>query len=312
MIVVLGPTATGKTALAARLAYRLGAEVISADSRQVYRGMDIGTGKDYADYVVNGQQVPVHLVDIVNAGYRYSVYDYQRDFKRVLVDLRQRGKLPVVCGGSGLYIESVLRAYKLIRVPVNHAFRQAMEGKSLDELASMLSSCRKLHNITDITSRKRLIRALEIEQWYEMHPSAGEEFPAVRPLVIGIMVDRDTRRNNISRRLKNRMDEGMVEEVRALAAQGVDMETLVYYGLEYKYLAYYLTGDLSFDEMYRSLETAIHRFAKRQMTWFRGMERRGIFIHWINGTLAQEQMLNEIIALYEDKTDENHREPIIM
>jgi tRNA dimethylallyltransferase len=300
MMVVLGPTACGKTSLAARLAHHLGGEVISADSRQVYRGMDLGTGKDYADYLVDGNEVPVHMIDMVNAGYRYNVYEYQRDFYRVMEDLRRRKRVPVVCGGTGMYLEAVLREFRLIRVPVDTAYRRQLEEYSMEKLARMLRSYKTLHNVTDTVNRKRLVRALEIGKFYADHPEKLTESPPMHPLVTGITIDRETRRQRISERLHRRLDEGMVEEVKHLMDGGVDLDTLVYYGLEYKFIAYYLTGDLSYTEMCSQLETAIHQFAKRQMTWFRGMERRGISIRWIDFHLPLEEKIRWILAWYQE------------
>ena len=289
LLVITGPTATGKTRLGALVAHRLGGEVISADSRQVYRGMDIGTGKDLQDFIVEGQPVPYHLIDIREPGYKYNVYEYQQDFLRAYEEIRSRGRLPLLVGGTGLYIEAVLKGYRLIRVPADPAFRASLEGKSLEELTAMLASYKKLHNTTDIDTRKRAIRALEIEHYYAAHAGETEAFPQIRALVFGIAVDRDTRRANISRRLRQRLKEGMIEEVERLAKEGIPWEDLEYYGLEYKYIALYLQGQLGYDEMVRRLETAIHRFAKRQMTWFRGMQRRGIPITWIDGSLPEEE-----------------------
>ncbi len=295
LIVILGPTATGKTALAAHLAHKLGTEIISADSRQVYRGMDIGTGKDYGDYIVAGKQVPVYLVDIVDAGYKYNVYEYQKDFFRVFQDLEIMNKLPVLCGGTGLYIEAVLKGYKLIRVPDNPELRDSLKDKSMEELAEQLMSFKKLHNTTDLKHRKRLIRAIEIETYYTGHPEMEEDIPLIRPLIFGTKISREERRRRITERLKIRLDEGMLDEVRALLAGGVDKETLIYYGLEYKYLVMFLDGELNYEEMFRQLETAIHRFAKRQMTWFRGMEKRGFTIHWLDALAPKEKNV-EIIS----------------
>lgn len=297
LIVILGPTATGKTSLAAHLAHKLGAEMISADSRQVYRGMDIGTGKDYGDYIVAGKQVPVHLVDIVDAGYKYNVYEYQRDFFRVFQDLEIMKKLPVLCGGTGLYIEAVLKGYKLIQVPDNPNLRDSLKDKSMEELAGQLMSFKKLHNTTDLKHRKRLMRAIEIETYYAGHPEVELDIPLIRPLIIGTKLNREERRRRITERLRKRLNEGMAEEVRTLLAGGVERETLIYYGLEYKYLTMYLDGKLNFEEMFRQLETAIHRFAKRQMTWFRGMEKRGFYIYWLDGLAPKEENAEIILGM---------------
>jgi len=297
LIVILGPTASGKTALAAHLAHRLGTEMISADSRQVYRGMDIGTGKDYGDYIVAGKQVPVHLVDVVDAGYKYNVYEFQRDFFRVFQDLEKKNKIPVLCGGTGLYIEAVLKGYKLIRVPDNPDLRDSLKEKNLKELTEQLMSFKKLHNTTDLKNRKRLIRAIEIETYYACHPEMESNTPHIRPLIIGTELNREERRRRITERLKNRLDEGMTDEVSTLLAGGVDKETLIYYGLEYKYLTMYLDGKLNHEEMFRQLETAIHRFAKRQMTWFRGMEKRGFTIHWLDAMAPKEENVETILGM---------------
>ncbi len=295
LIVILGPTASGKTALAAHLAYKLETEMISADSRQVYRGMDIGTGKDYGDYIVAGEQVPVHLVDIVDAGYKYNVYEYQRDFFRVFQDIEIKKKLPVLCGGTGLYIEAVLKGYKLIQVPDNPELSDSLREKSMEELAEQLMSFKKLHNTTDLKHRKRIMRAIEIETYYAGYPEVESDTPQIRPLIIGTKLSREERRRRITERLKKRLDEGMLDEVRSLLTGGVGKETLIYYGLEYKYLSMYLDGKLNQEEMFGQLETAIHRFAKRQMTWFRGMEKRGFTIHWLDA-LAPKEENAEIIS----------------
>lgn len=297
LLVITGPTASGKTALAAALACELDGEIISADSRQVYRQMDLGTGKDYEDFIVGGKQVSCHLIDIADPGYKYNLYEYQRDFINVLEDLRQRHKFPVVCGGSGMYIDSVVSAYNLVEVPPDEVFRKEMEDKTIEELKIILSSFRKLHNITDIDTRKRAIRAIEIERYLKKNPGKRNLFPESKPLIIGLFFEREKRRERISERLKDRLEKGMVEEVKNLIAQGIDPGTLIYYGLEYKYITLYITGVLTFDEMFRSLEVAIHRFAKRQMTWFRGMERKGIKIYWISGELPMDQKVKAVLDL---------------
>lgn len=290
LITILGPTACGKTAVATRLAARLGdAEIISADSRQVFRGMDIGTGKDLDEFIIhNGEctiEIPYHLIDIAEPGTKYSVFEFQRDFLRAYNDIKARDKRVILCGGTGLYIESVLRAYKLVEVPVNQTLRDELEEKSLEELTTMLATYKRLHNTTDVDTARRAIRAIEIEEYYrEHHIDETQPFPTLNSLTIGISVDREVRRERISRRLRHRLEhENMVEEVQRLLAQGVPAETLISYGLEYRYLTLYITGQLTYDEMVRQLEIAIHQFAKRQMTYFRGMERRGVTIHWIKG-----------------------------
>lgn len=297
LITILGPTASGKTPLAAALAARLRTEIISGDSRQVYRRMDLGTGKDLADYVVDGYRVPYHLIDIAEPGYKYNVFEFQRDFLKAYEDMRSRGLLPVLCGGTGMYLESVLKGYRLLPVPENLELREKLAGKSLEELTAILASYKKLHNTTDVDTAKRAIRAIEIEEYYLHQPVEAREFPDIRSLIIGVDIDRDLRREKISRRLKQRLDEGMVDEVRALIDGGIHPDDLIYYGLEYKYLTLYVTGQMTYDEMYHQLEIAIHQFAKRQMTWFRGMERRGFTIHWIDATRPMEEKVNEIIGL---------------
>lgn len=301
MITILGPTASGKTALAAALAHRLGAEIISADSRQVYRRMDLGTGKDLEDYVVDGETVPYHLIDICEPGTQYNVYSYQQDFMKVYRSLKERGVLPVLCGGTGLYLESVLRCYRMDTVPENPGLRRSLEGRSLEELTELLATYKTLHNKTDVDSVKRAVRAIEIAEYYREHPVVRSEMPQVSSLVVGIDVPRDLRRRRITERLHQRLEQGMVDEIRRLLAEGIAPESLIYYGLEYKYLTLYATGALTYGEMCSQLETAIHQFAKRQMTWFRGMERRGITIHWIDGTQSLSEKTEAILRLYEKK-----------
>ena len=301
LIAILGPTASGKTTLAAHLAAKLHTEIISADSRQVYRRMDLGTGKDLADYEVEGQPIPYHLIDIAEPGTKYNVFQYQQDFLRAYKDIADRGKLPIVCGGSGLYIESILRGYRMEDVPENKALRQQLEGKSLAELTEILKQYRTLHNTVQTDTAKRAIRAIEIADFYEQHgisQTAEGNQPLFHPLVIGVKIDRELRREKISRRLRQRLDEGMVDEVRNLLAEGIAAEDLIYYGLEYKFLTLYVIGQLSYEEMVSQLEIAIHQFAKRQMTWFRGMERRGVEIHWIEATLPMEEKIKTIMDLY--------------
>ena len=297
LITILGPTASGKTPLAAALADRLGTEIISGDSRQVYRRMDLGTGKDLVDYTVEGRQVPYHLIDIVEPGYKYNVFEYQRDFLKAYKEITAKNKLPILCGGTGMYIESVLKGYRLLPVPENPELRASLEGKSLEELTGILEGYKKLHNSTDVDTAKRAIRAIEIEEYYKQQPAEYREFPSLKSLIIGVDIDRELRREKITRRLKQRLDEGMVEEVRGLLAEGIDPENLIYYGLEYKFLTQYAIGELTFEEMFHQLETAIHQFAKRQMTWFRGMERRGFTIHWLDATLPMEEKIEQITNL---------------
>ncbi len=298
LVSVVGPTACGKTLLAVELALAVpGAEIISADSRQVYRGMDIGTGKDIAEYTRNGVTVPSHLLDIVDAGEKYNLFEFQRDFLTSYEDIRQRGAFPIMCGGSGLYVESVLKGYRLLPVPENPALRAELEEKSLEELTALLATYKQLHNNTDTDSKKRAIRAIEIEEYYRICPVEERYFPQINALTVGVMVDREVRRERISRRLRERLRNGMVEEVKGLLDGGLEPEQLIYYGLEYKYLTLYLTGAMGYDEMVAGLEIAIHQFAKRQMTWFRGMEKRGVEIHWLDGSLPADVLVGQIKEL---------------
>lgn len=324
MITILGPTASGKTPVAARLAAEIGGEVISADSRQVYRRMDIGTGKDLDDYVVrsresgvrsqesgdgsqetgDGRQIPYHLIDIREPGTKYNLFEYQQDFFDVYQQIRSRGAVPILCGGTGLYIEAVLKGYHLSPVPQNQPLRDSLEGKSLEELTQMLTDLKakngsNMHNTTDVDSCQRAIRAIEIETYNLEHPTPRRELPPVDSLIIGIDIDRELRREKITRRLKARLEEGMVAELQALLDEGIPAEDLIYYGLEYKFVTEYLKGQTSYDEMFTRLEIAIHQFAKRQMTWFRGMERRGFKINWIDATLPMEDKINRIIELWQ-------------
>ena len=300
LITILGPTASGKTSFAAALADSLGTEIISADSRQIYRGMDLGTGKDLADYQINGHTIPYHLIDIAEPGYKYNVFEYQRDFLRAYEEIRGRGKTPILCGGTGMYIESVLKGYRLLPVPENPELRNRLAGKTLEELTRILQGYKTLHNTTDVDTAKRAIRAIEIEEYYTHTDVNERSFPQLNSFIIGLDIDRELRRQKISQRLQQRIDEGMIDEVRRLIDQGIHPDDLIYYGLEYKFLTLYVIGQLSYDEMYHGLETAIHQFAKRQMTWFRGMERRGLTIYWIDATLPTE----EKIALVKEKIKE--------
>ena len=304
MITILGPTACGKTSLAAALAADIHAEIISGDSRQVYRGMDIGTGKDLADYRVGDINVPYHLIDIVEPGTKYNVYQYQRDFLRAYDDIVGRGVTPVLCGGSGLYLEAVLRGYRMAPVPENKQLRQSLEGKTLAELTEMLDGIKsrkgqKMHNTTDVDTAKRAIRAIEIELYQDEHPEETEDIQPVDSLVIGLQIDVEQRRERITRRLKARFDEGMADEIKRIIDSGVAPEDLIYYGLEYKYVTEYVIGQRDFEETFRLLEIAIHQFAKRQMTWFRGMERRGVSIHWIDSSLPMKDKINEIKKIWQ-------------
>ena len=306
MITILGPTASGKTPLAAALALQIGGEIISADSRQVYRRMDIGTGKDLADYTITNNRepitVPYHLIDIVEPGTKYNLFQYQQDFYDAYQDIMARGKTPILCGGTGLYIEAVLKGYKLSPVPQNPDLRQQLEGKTLDELTQLLAALKAktgsvMHNKTDVDSCQRAIRAIEIESYNLEHPVPLRELPPVDSLIIGVNIDREARREKITRRLKARLEEGMVDEVRGLLDEGIPAEDLIYYGLEYKFVTEYVTGKTTYDEMFTRLEIAIHQFAKRQMTWFRGMERRGFTIHWIDALQPMEDKVGKILEI---------------
>ena len=290
----MGATATGKTEIAARLAKEINGEVISADSRQVYRNMDIGTGKDLSDYIINGIKIPYHLIDIVDAGYEYNVFEYQRDFINVFNEITQRGVTPVLCGGSGMYIEAVLKGYKLINVPVDDELRKSLTNKPLEELRKILSSYKVLHNTSDVDTIKRAVRAIEIEEYYKDHPEIDISYPSINSLIIGIYFDRETRRERITKRLKNRLENGMIQEVQGLLSMGVKKETLIYYGLEYKYITQYLNGEIDYKTMFSRLEVAIHQFSKRQMTWFRHMEKNGFKINWIDGTIPTEKKISII------------------
>ena len=318
MITILGPTASGKTPLAAALAQQIDGEIISADSRQVYRRMDIGTGKDLADYTVHGSgsmvqgssltinqeplTIPYHLIDICEPGTKYNLFQYQQDFFDAYQDIIGRGKTPILCGGTGLYIEAVLKGYQLSPVPQNPELRARLEGKTLDELTEMLVELKAkngsvMHNKTDVDSCQRAIRAIEIEE-YNLHtPTPKRELPPIDSLIVGVNIDREARREKITRRLKARLEVGMIEEVRGLLAEGIPAEDLIYYGLEYKFVTEYLVGKMTYDEMFQRLEIAIHQFAKRQMTWFRGMERRGFTIHWIDALQPMEEKVRQILAL---------------
>lgn len=306
MLTILGPTASGKTAFAVQLAKELEAEIISADSRQIYRRMDIGTGKDLSDYQIEGKNIPYHLIDIADAGYKYNLFEYQRDFKNVYEDLRRRSVFPILCGGTGLYLESVLKGYKMMPVPQNDELRESLSGKTLEELTQILSTYKTLHNTTDVDTAKRAIRAIEIQEYYKTHPQEFVEFPEINSLIVGVDISRELRRERISQRLRARLDEGMVQEVRDILASGVSPEDMIYYGLEYKYLTLYIIGEMSYESMVSELEIAIHQFAKRQMTWFRGMERRGFKIHWIDYELKMSEKVEQVLSLLNnDKKFEN-------
>ena len=297
LITILGPTASGKTSFAAALAYELNTEIISGDSRQIYKGMDIGTGKDLIDYTVKGKQIPYHLIDIVEPGYKYSIFEYQRDFLTVYNQLKDRNITPILCGGSGLYLESVLDSYELAQVPKNPKLRQELKNKSLKELSEILSQYKTLHNTTDIDTTNRAIRAIEIEMYYAKEKLPQRGFPELKSLIIGVDIERDLRRKKITNRLKERLDEGMIQEVQHLLDKGLTPDDLIYYGLEYKFVTQHIIGELSFEEMFKQLEIAIHQFAKRQMTWFRRMERKGFNIHWIDATLPMSKKVDIVLEI---------------
>ena len=297
-ITIIGVTASGKTSLAVRLAYETGGEIISADSRQIYRRMDLGTGKDIKEYVYEGKQIPYHLIDICEPGYKYNLYQYKRDFTSTLNTIQLKGKLPVICGGTGLYVETVLKGYAMPEVPENRELRDSLANKSLEELTSILTQYKTLHNTTDVDSCKRAIRAIEIAEYYKSLPQPELEDKPLDTLLVAIDIDRETRRTNITKRLHERLEQGMVAEVEALLNEGISSEDLIYYGLEYKFLTEYVIGKTSYDEMVSGLEIAIHQFAKRQMTWFRGMERRGFKINWIDYNLSTSDKVSKILELY--------------
>lgn len=292
LLTILGPTASGKTHFAVRLAVELSGEILSGDSRQIYRGMDLGTGKDINEYATEHGAVPYHLIDIAEAGEKYNVYRFQTDFFEAFAGINERGMLPILCGGTGMYIEAILKGYTLINVPPDKEFRRWCDMQNYEALVDELKKYKQLHNSTDIDTKKRLVRALEIERYYSLHPEIEVDLPEFDSLILGIDVPRDVRRARISSRLRNRIEEGMIEEVKTLLDRGVSPENLIYYGLEYKYVTQYVIGELCFDEMLEMLEIAIHQFAKRQMTWFRGMERRGFTIHWIDGTMPVQKMVD--------------------
>lgn len=296
MLVITGPTASGKTRRAVDVARVLNGEIISADSRQLYKDMDLGTGKDLSEY----NEIPYHLIDICPAGYKYNLYEYLRDFKIVYEAIKSRQKFPIMCGGTGLYVESVIKGLQLPEVPENAQLREELKGKSLEELIQILSTMKSLHNVTDVDTAKRAIRAIEIQQYYIDHPEEAKNAqpsPMKDVQIVGVDIDRENRRNRISQRLRSRLDEGMVDEVRAILNTGVKAEDLIYYGLEYKYLTMYVTGQIGYEQMVSELEIAIHQFAKRQMTWFRGMERRGFKINWLSWDLDKDAFIEEVLKL---------------
>ena len=299
LIAITGPTATGKTQLGVSLARALDGEIVSADSRQLYRGMDLGTGKDLQDY----DEVPYHLIDIAPAGYKYNLYEYVRDARAAISDIESRGRQPILVGGTGLYVETLLKGIVLPEVPRDEALRGTLEGKSLEELTEILSSMKEMHNTTDVDTGQRAIRAIEIQTYYQAHPeaAAATEPHPIDALCILVDIDRDERRRRISERLRRRLDAGMVDEVRRLLDSGIPAADLEYYGLEYKYLTLYCTGRMDYDSMKRELEIAIHQFAKRQATWFRGMERRGIRMHKISYDIDH----NDFVALVKQLINEH-------
>ena len=300
MITILGPTATGKTSFATYVASQINGEIISADSRQVYRGMNIGTGKDISEYTIHGQEIPYHLIDIVDPGYEYNVFEFQSDFLKAYRKIEEKQKFPVLCGGTGMYIESVLKGYKLIDVPKNESLRELLEIKSDEELEEILLDFKNLHNTTDSTERDRLLRAIEIQQYYEDNPDVDTSFPDIKTLIVGINFDRRVVRARITERLEQRLDEGMVQEVQGLLDGGVTPDELKFYGLEYRFITQYIQGEIAYNEMFRRLNTAIHQFAKRQMTWFRRMEKQGFKINWIDGNLSHEEKMMKLMPLMKD------------
>ncbi len=303
LLTILGPTACGKTFLSTHLAYAMGGEIISADSRQVYRGMDIGTGKDLEEYQVNGQNIPYHLIDIVEAGTKYNLFQYQQDFHQAYQDIINRHKLPILCGGTGLYIEAVLKGYELSPVPQNIELRNHLSHCSLKELTKKLIVLKEqnhstMHNRSDVDTVQRAIRAIEIETYNLQHPTNNRTLPAINTCIIGLNINRELRRKKITERLKQRLAGGMIEEMQQLMQQGITADALIYYGLEYKYVTEYIIGRSTYQEMFQRLEIAIHQFAKRQMTWFRGMERRGFKIHWIDAMLPMKEKIKQVQQIY--------------
>ncbi len=297
LLTILGPTAGGKTSVAANLAYKFDGEIISGDSRQVYRGMDLGTGKDLDDYIINGQNINYHLIDIVDAGTKYNLFEFQRDFFNALHIIKLTNKLPILCGGTGLYIESIVDNYNILEVPENKELRADLQNKSMDELMALFSSMKKLHNTTEFDTKKRLIRAMEIEYFYQSNPRKQTNYPIINSLNIGIKYERTIQRKRITERLKQRLDSGMIEEVKSLLDKGIASEDLIYYGLEYKFITNYILGNITYNELFEGLNTAIHQFQKRQMTWFRKMEKDGILIHWIDGELDMSEKIFHIEKL---------------
>ena len=301
LLAIIGPTASGKTHRGVDIARRIGGEIISGDSRQIYRGMDLGTGKDIAEY----EEVPYHLIDIAPAGYKYNLYEYVRDFHSVFDDIRSRGKNPILVGGTGLYVETVLKGIRLPEVPENIQLRESLKDKTLIELTAILAGMKQLHNTTDVDTAKRAIRAIEIETFYKDNPRlAMDATSPAKPLdavIVGIDIDRESRRQRITTRLHQRIEDGMIEEVQRLLQSGIEPEDLIYYGLEYKYLTLYLTGQMSKTQMIEELNIAIHQFAKRQMTWFRGMERRGFKINWLPYNMSDDEVTNQVLEFWNQK-----------
>ncbi len=298
IITVMGATAGGKTSFAANLAYEFNGEIISADSRQVYRGMNIGTGKDLEEFIINDKQIPYHLIDIADAGTKYNVFEYQKDFLSVYTDIKNRKKLPILCGGTGMYIEAVLKGYKLINVPHNEKLKKQLEKQTDEELIDILKQNKDLHNRSDIANRKRLIRAVEIALYYKKNKDIDFSYPKIKSLNIQIVFDRNSRRKRISQRLKMRLQNGMIEEIERLIERGVPSETLKYYGLEYKFITEYVLGEITYEDMFSQLEIAIHQFSKRQMTWFRKMEKDGHKIYKIDGYLPLNKQLERVKELF--------------
>ncbi len=296
LITILGPTATGKTSFAAHLAKEIKAEIISADSRQVYKGMDLGTGKDLDDYVVDGIQIPYHLIDIADPGYEYNVFEFQKDFLKAYHEIQSRNVAVIMCGGTGMYLEAILKGYKLVKVPANKELREELQNITDIELSEKLRSYKDLHNVSDTSDRKRLIRAIEIQEYYQAK-SIKDDFPKIESINIGIHFERKIIRERITKRLKERLAVGMTNEIETLLTKGVKVEELMFYGLEYKIITQYVIGEISFEEMFQKLNTAIHQFAKRQMTWFRRMEKQGFKIHWIDGNKSMEEKINEALHI---------------
>jgi len=296
MVTILGPTASGKTELAVNLAYTIKGEVISADSRQIYRNMDLGTGKDLEEYRIKGTHIPYHLIDIAEAGYQYNVFEYQRDFLKVYQELKGKGLFPVMCGGSGMYLEAILKGYRLIQVPINEGRRSELQLLPLNSLKEILNSYKSIHNTSDIENSKRAIRAIEIEEFCLAHPETDLSFPKINSLIVGIRIEREVRRRKITARLHQRLSKGMINEVEKLLDRGIKPDDLTYYGLEYKYITNYLLGYLTYEQLVTDLNTAIHQFAKRQMTWFRKMEREGFKIHWLDGELPMDEKTAKILS----------------